>query len=189
VAILDSDAEVTELHDFNFQVKKRMRDTGATLELKPSNYYNKDETETLFPLKSTLSQRKYVRAATDGQNVDLTSSTDPNPIDGVTLDDGDDVLPKDQTDASENGIYHCTTATDPTTWSRRSDFDEDDEVFPGVRVMASEGTINGQHEFTLTTTGDITLGTTDLTFHSFDIFVGDTAPSNPTEGTLRVNTG
>lgn len=108
-----------------------------------------------------------VRAATDGTNVNLTSNTDPNPIDGVTLSDGDRVLLKDQSTGSENGIYVANTATDPTTWTRATDADDDSEVTTGLNVFAEEGTENGDQGFLLTTDNPITVGTTSLSFSRF----------------------
>lgn len=112
--------------------------------------------------------KESVRAATDGANVDLTSTTDPNPIDGVTLADGDRVLLKDQTDGTENGIYNAVTATDPTTWARSADADEDSEVTSGMAVAATEGTANAEVLFLLTTDSP-TLGTDALTFTGFNL--------------------
>jgi hypothetical protein len=105
-----------------------------------------------------------VRAATDGTNIDLTSSTDPNPVDTVTLADGDRVLLKDQTAGAENGPYIAKTATDPTTWERASDVNEDADVESGLTVKVKEGSANVNKEFTLTTNDPITLGTTSLSF-------------------------
>lgn len=118
-------------------------------------------------LKAAFDPKASVRAATNGTNIDLTSSTDPNPIDGVTLSDGDRVLLKDQSTASENGIYDAVTATDPTSWTRSSDADEDDEVTACMFVPVAEGTNNNDTFWLLTTNDPITVGTTDLTFQEF----------------------
>jgi len=82
---------------------------------KPTNDSDLATKSYVDSIEQGLDVKDSVRAATDGTNIDLTSSTDPNPIDGVTLNDGDRVLLKDQTDATENGIYNAATATDPTT--------------------------------------------------------------------------
>lgn len=116
-------------------------------------------------------------AATDGTNIDLTSATDPNPIDGVTLQDGERVLLKDQTDGAENGIYVASTATDPTTWTRATDFDEDAEVTSGTFTFITEGTVNQGAGFVVITADPITVGTTAIQFAQFssasDILAGD----------------
>lgn len=100
-------------------------------------------------------------------NIDLTSSTDPNPVDGVTLSDGDRVLLKEQTDGTENGIYVATTATDPSTWTRAPDADEDAEVTSGMFVFIEGGNTHANQGFVLITTDPITLGTTSLDFAQF----------------------
>jgi len=118
-------------------------------------------------LEQGLDVKDSVRATTDATNIDLASATDPNPIDGVTLSVGDRVLLKDQTTASENGIYDAVTATDPTTWVRSDDANNDDEVTDGLFVWVNEGTNFGDGGFILTTDDPITLGTTDLAFVRF----------------------
>lgn len=118
-------------------------------------------------VEQALDIKDSVRAATDGSNVDLSSASDPNPIDGVTLSDGDRVLLKDQTTGSENGVYDAATATDPTTWTRSNDAAEDDEVTAGLFVFVEEGTTNSDRGFVLTTNDPITVGTTALSFTQF----------------------
>ncbi len=107
-----------------------------------------------------------VRVATDGTNVDLSSATDPGNLDGVSLSDGDRVLLKDQSTASENGIYDAVTATDPTTWVRSEDANDDDEVTGGAFTFVEEGSLNKNRGFVLTTNNP-TLGTDGLTFTQF----------------------
>jgi len=118
-------------------------------------------------IEQGLNLKDAVRAATDGSNIDLTSATDPNPVDGVTLSDGDRVLLKDQTDGTENGIYVATTATDPTTWSRSEDFDNDADVTSGSFTFVEEGTVNANAGFVVTTNDPITVGTTSISFTQF----------------------
>lgn len=50
-------------------------------------------------------------------NVDLTSTVDPNPVGGVTLNDGDWVWLASQDATSDNGIYEADVATDPSSWN------------------------------------------------------------------------
>ena len=115
-----------------------------------------------------LDVKEEVRVCTCGNgNVDLASSTDPNPIDGVTLADGDRVLLIEQTDATENGIYVANTATDPSTWTRAPDADEDAEVSTGMFTFTIEGTNNANVGFILISDDPITLGTTALNFARF----------------------
>jgi len=114
-----------------------------------------------------LNLKAEVDAATDGADVDLSSSADPSPIDGVTLSDGDRVLLKDQTDATENGIYDAVTATDPTAWVRSSDMNSGSEATAGSFTFVDQGASNGNHSFVVTTNDPITLGTTGITWSVF----------------------
>lgn len=95
-------------------------------------------------------------AATTG-NITLSGE---QTIDGVSVVTGDRVLVKNQTDASENGLF----VADSGAWSRTDDADQDAEVTSGLTVFIEEGTTNGGTGWTLTTSGTIVVGTTDLTF-------------------------
>jgi len=102
-----------------------------------------------------------VRVASTG-NIDLATGGLLT-IDGVTLNDGDRVLVKDQTTASENGIYIAHSGA----WTRATDADSDEEVTAGMFTFVEEGTANADKGFVLTTDNPITLGTTDLHFSQF----------------------
>lgn len=71
-------------------------------------------------------------------------------IDGVSAVAGNRVLVKDQSTASQNGIYVVAAST----WSRATDFDTNvnNEVDLGASVWVSGGTVNGGTQWTLTTT-------------------------------------
>ena len=84
-------------------------------------------------------------------------------IDGHTVQAGDRVLVKNQTTASQNGIY----VADSSTWSRADDFDGTPSVTAGAFTFVEYGTTNGATGWVLTTTGAITIGTTPLTFTQF----------------------
>jgi hypothetical protein len=85
-------------------------------------------------------------------------------IDGVTLVAGDRVLLKDQSTASENGIY---VAVASGAASRADDANTSAKVTTGMFTFVAEGTVNGDNGFVLTTNDTITLGTTGLTFVQF----------------------
>jgi hypothetical protein len=85
-------------------------------------------------------------------------------IDGVTLVAGDRVLLKDQSTASENGIY---VAVASGAASRAGDANTSAKVTTGMFTFVAEGTVNGDNGFVLTTNDTITLGTTGLTFVQF----------------------
>lgn len=84
-------------------------------------------------------------------------------IDGHTIEAGQRVLVKNQSTASENGIYVAGSST----WSRADDFDGTPAVDTGAFTFVEYGTVNGGTGWVLTTTGTITIGTTALTFTQF----------------------
>lgn len=100
-----------------------------------------------------------VRVAT---TANITLSSPGSSIDGVSLSSGDRVLVKNQTTASQNGIYEWVGAS--STMVRAGDFRENKDVTTGISVYVEDGTVNKQKTFTLTTTGSITVGSTSLSF-------------------------
>lgn len=100
-----------------------------------------------------------VRVATTGPITLSGTQT----IDGVAVIAGDRVLVKDQTTASQNGIYAVAAGS----WSRATDADSDAEVTAGLFTFVEEGTANADSGWVLTTNAPVTLGTTSLTFTQF----------------------
>lgn len=101
-----------------------------------------------------------VRVASTANGTLATAFADGQTVDGVVLATGDRILLKNQTTASENGVY-VVTATTPT---RATDFDETSEVRTGATVQATAGTVGAGLYFTLTTDNPITVGTTSQTW-------------------------
>jgi hypothetical protein len=100
-----------------------------------------------------------INLATDLENGDTLDTT-------VTLATGDRVLVKDQSTASENGIYIVQASGAAV---RASDFDSDAEVTPGAFTFVEEGTVNADSGWVLTTDGTIALGSTGLTWALFSV--------------------
>ena len=88
-------------------------------------------------------------------------------IDGIACVDGDRVLVKDQTTASENGIW----VVDTGSWSRAKDFNGSYDAVRGTMVRVNQGDSHASGLFVLTTTDPITIGTTSLTFSRSDAIV------------------
>lgn len=106
-----------------------------------------------------LDYKESVRAATTA-NITLSGT---QTIDGVACVAGNRVLVKNQSTGSQNGIYVVAAGA----WSRATDADANAEVTTGMFTFVEEGTTNGAKQFVLTTTGTITVGTTELTFTQF----------------------
>lgn len=81
-------------------------------------------------------------------------------VDGIALVTGDRAFPKDQTDASENGIYRVDTSA----WPREPDWDGKGDIVEGTMVPVSRGATNALTWWIVSNTGSITIGTTDVTF-------------------------
>jgi hypothetical protein len=85
-------------------------------------------------------------------------------IDGVTVATGNRVLLKDQSDASENGIYAVVGSG---AASRTLDANTSALVTNGMYTFVSEGSVSNATGYVLTTVDTINLDTTNLTFTQF----------------------
>ena len=91
-------------------------------------------------------------------------------VDGVSLSVGDRLLVKNQTTASENGIYSVTTQGDGATafvLTRATPEDQPSELSGGAFVFVEEGTANADNGYVFTHTGAPTFGTTSLDVAQF----------------------
>jgi hypothetical protein len=111
-----------------------------------------------------LDVKDSVRAATTANATLATAFANGQVLDGVTLATGDRILIKHQSTGSENGIYTVNATGAPT---RALDANTSAEVTAGMFTFVSEGTINGNSGWVLSTDDAITLGTTALTFTQF----------------------
>ncbi len=104
-----------------------------------------------------LSWKNSVVAAS---TANVTVSSAPSSLDGVTLSANDRVLLKNQSTASENGIYVFASAGAALT--RATDADSAAEL-AGATVTVTQGSTNADKVFRLIT-DSITLGSTSLSF-------------------------
>jgi len=94
-------------------------------------------------------------------NVNLTNGLEAgDTIDGVTLVAGDRVLVKDQSDATENGLY---LAVSSGAASRDPEHDTIAELSGGM-VVVNQGTANDNKIFLCTTDSDGSIGSTNITY-------------------------
>ncbi len=94
-------------------------------------------------------------------NVNLSNGLEAgDSIDGVTLVAGDRVLLKDQTDATENGLY---LAVSSGAASRDPEHDTIAELSGGM-VVVNQGTSNDNKIFLCTTDSDGVIGSTNITY-------------------------
>jgi hypothetical protein len=97
-----------------------------------------------------------VRAATTA-NITLSGE---QTIDGVACVTDDRVLVKDQTTASENGVW----VVDTGAWSRAKDFNGTYDIVNGTMIRVNEGSVNADALFIVDTADPLTIGTTSLVF-------------------------
>ena len=103
-------------------------------------------------------------AATTG-NISISADLEAGDIiDGVTLVAGDRVLVKNQSTASENGIYVVQSSGAAV---RATDFDQPAEVDGGDFIFVTGGTVNDNTGWVQTSTGVATIGTDPIYFTQF----------------------
>ena len=128
-----------------------------------------------------LDVKDSVRAASTG---DVNVGTPASTMDGVNLSDGDRVLLKDQTTASQNGIYVYAS----TGLTRAIDMDAAGE-FVGAFFFVEEGTVNSDQGYVMSANGSIDVGVSDIEFTKFtgtgQITAGDAL--SKAGNTLNVN--
>ena len=94
-------------------------------------------------------------------NVNLTNGLEAgDSIDGVTLVAGDRVLVKDQTDATENGLY---LAVSSGAASRDPEHDTIAEL-SGQMIVVNQGSTNDNKIFLCTTDSDAVIGSSNITY-------------------------
>lgn len=115
--------------------------------------------------RSGLDVKQSVRAATTGPINLATDLENGDTLDTtVTLATGDRVLVKNQTTASENGIYVVQASGAAV---RATDFDSNAEVTPGAFTFVEEGTVNADSGWVVATNGTINVGVTGISWAQF----------------------
>ena len=107
--------------------------------------------------KAVLSWHQPVRAAT---TADIWPMAGLLTVDGVSVVVNDRVLVKNNSIASQNGIYIVQNAG----WTRATDWNDDLDIVRGCRIAVTEGTANAGKTFYLSSAGPYVVGVTNLTF-------------------------
>ena len=138
---------------------------------------------------------------TAGVGATLTASSNGAlSLDGSTPSVADRILVKNQTSASENGIYTVTTVGDGSTafvLTRATPEDQPAELTGGAFVFVEEGSANANNGYVFTHTGSPTFGTTDLDVAQFSgagqitagaglVKDGNTIDTNPDNSSIEV---
>ena len=111
-------------------------------------------------LVAGLKTRIITRVATTA-NINLTNALENgDTLDGITLATGNKVLVKDQSDATENGIYVVPSSG---AASRDTDYDTVAEL-AGQLIIVQEGSTNADRIYLCTTDNSGTIGSVNITF-------------------------
>ena len=139
-----------------------------------------------------LDVKDSVVATTTANGTLSTAFANGQSIDGVTLQTGDRILIKNQSTASQNGIYNVQASGAP---SRATDMATGANA-AGAFVFVEQGTVNAENGFTCTSdTGSAVVGTNNLTFAQFSgagqIIAGDglDKSGNTLSADLKANGG
>jgi len=98
-------------------------------------------------------------------------------VDGISLEEGDRVLVKNQADASENGIYLAGNGA----WTRATDASQSAQMVSGMYIFVDEGIQNIGSGWTLQANSEFVLGTTQLVFVKFS---ENGIPQSPDENSV-----
>ena len=135
---------------------------------------------------------------TNGLGATLTAmSNGPiGTVDGHQVVLNDRILVKAQTDAKQNGIYYVSNAgASSSKWVLTRALDADNsptgEISTGDFCFVQNGALSGGYGYLVSTTGTITIGTTDINYVQFNAGQSVTAGNGLTEpsaGELAINT-
>ena len=114
-----------------------------------------------------LDVKQSVRVATTAPILLASGLEAGDVIDGETLVAGDRVLVKDQSTATENGIYVAVTSGAASRSSDANGTADTGELKPGTFTFVEEGTVNSDKGFVVSTNGTITIGSTNITWTQF----------------------
>jgi phage-related tail fiber protein len=135
-----------------------------------------------------LNWKQNVRVASTANMAVASAVINGASVDGVTLATGDRILLKNQTTASENGIYIVAASG---AAARAEDANTSAEV-RNMIVRVESGTVHGDQMWQLTTDNP-TLGTTSLTFTQFTgggaAYVAGSGLTESPAGTFNVGAG
>lgn len=117
--------------------------------------------------RSGLDVKQSVRVATTGPLTIATDLEAGDEVDGITLVAGNRVLVKNQSTASENGIYVVQASGAAVRASDSNGTPDTGEMSGGVFTFVEQGTVNADSGWVVTSNGPITVGTDPITWAQF----------------------
>ena len=172
ISLVGNDSGSTEVNKISISETQMLITDGRVGAAQVGIVYNTDLSAT-FTNESLITKR-YADAIAAGFRVKdavlVTTTGDTvlsglTTIDGIALQNGDRVLVKNNTDASENGIYVASGST----WARASDYDGTPagEVASGDLIPVLSGDSLYNTLWALVTPDPITIGVTNLDYTLF----------------------
>lgn len=131
------------------------------------------QTDVLGGVTGDLAMKTPVDAATTA-NITLSGE---QTLDGIALVAGDRALVQDQTAAEDNGIYTVSAGD----WVRAPDWNGARDVVAGTSVLVNQGSVGEGRLYRVSTTGDITIGVTEVVIESVPF--GSDGATGPTGAT------
>jgi hypothetical protein len=161
---------------------------GTTVQLSASAASTLNTRQMVGEYIASRQFKESVRVASTANIADLNNAG--SSIDGVTLTATNRVLLKDQSTASQNGIY-IVSSTGPVVLSRANDFASGTfgGLYTNTLVFVNEGTAGSGKAYRLSTTGAITIGSTSLTFTEFGVGGGAVSSVFTRTGAVTAQSG
>ena len=131
---------------------------------------------------ASLKWKQSVRAASTANGTLATAFENGDTLDGVTLATGDRILLKNQSTASQNGIYTVNASGAPT---RATDANVGSYLVHAV-VGVEQGTVNADKFFVCFTNSPITIDVTSQAWAGLVNFIGSVPGSQIEDGSVEI---
>lgn len=174
---------MAEIQDIGYQLNLVEGATTSVDATQPTQLVNYRTAQAILSNQTNVKDAAMVATVA---NVDLATGG-LLVIDGYQTLEGDRVLVKSQTDASENGIYTASAGA----WVRTTDADENGEIVTGMQIFVyNDGTHTGHgHIYVMNSADPVVIGTDAINFVVSQAVVGHADDLSTDDGSYSVLTG
>ena len=161
-------SKLADATDYQTANKLVLRDANGQAKVTtPTEYLHIATKGYVDSARQGLDVKQSVRVATTAP-INIASDLNAgDTIDGVTLVAGDSVLVKNQSTASENGIYQASSFGAAARAGDADGTTDTGELKPGTFTFVEEGTANADKGFVVSTNGTITVGSSSIEWTQF----------------------